>query len=67
VSGAAPNSDDLVKARSLCETLMRLALSIDKHNRDFVKSLRQYSLDIERQTTAMSNVLRREVKEYPET
>jgi hypothetical protein len=64
---AVPNSDDLVKARSLCETLLRLALASDKHNRDFVKSLRQYSLEIERQTTAMSNVLRREMKENPET
>jgi hypothetical protein len=63
---AAPNSDDLAKARTLCEMLMRRAIAIDKYNREFLKSLRQYSAEIERQTNAMTGVLRREMREYPE-
>jgi hypothetical protein len=64
---AVPNSDDLVKARSLCENLMRRAIAIDKHNKEFLQSLRQYSAEIERQSNSMICVLRREIEQNPGT
>jgi predicted membrane chloride channel (bestrophin family) len=63
---AASNYDDLVKARTLCETLMRHAIAIDRHTRDLMKSLHESSVAIERQSTAMANALRKEMRDYPE-
>lgn len=59
-------TDELAKARLLIETLMRQAIAIEKHTKEMMKCLRESTVAIERQASAMSNVLRREMDWHQE-
>lgn len=74
MSAVPSTSDDLVKARSLCDTLMRRAASLEKEAMETANYLREcsgtlwkQSMSIQRQCESMKNLLRREIDLNPET